>query len=365
MCLLIDNIFKYQLLSHNMHVDIIGGGLAGLSTAISIKRLDDSIDVSVYERHNQIGFNHDGRRCGEALYSESDNIWIPEGESLFNHIYKHEMIIDKKIYKKQYLNIRSPGFMLNKPAFIHQLADQAKECNVKIQTGKRISKITELSGDIIVDASGCPSIIKKSLHLDKGMKGLTYQETVKDCNVFDEHCIKIYYFGKVGYYWIFPRNPKEKEVNIGVGILGTYNKSLQKLLKSFKQQMNIIGNTVYHAGGLIPLGLQRPLQKNNILFVGDAGVGTFPYYGEGNRRSLINGEIAAKCIASGNLKMYSSLMMKRFFLWDFIGKTGIHMAKTLSVISEDAMFFMLHRYFDFTYSRFNLKFQIIPHIDQL
>jgi flavin-dependent dehydrogenase len=336
-----------------MHVDIIGGGLAGLSTAISIKELDDSISVTLYERHDNIGFNHDGRRCGEAFYSEKDNKWIPKGKSLFNDIYECEMIIGKKTYVQSQSKIKTPAFMLNKPAFTDQLAKKAKEYNVTIQTKKRISKITELSSDIIVDASGCPSIIKKSLHLDNGMKGLTYQETLNNCNVFDEHRIKIYYFGKVGYYWIFPRNPKEKEVNVGVGILGNYNKSLRMLLDSFKQKMNIVGNPVYYAGGLIPLGLQRPLQTKNILFVGDAGVGTFPYLGEGIRRSLISGEIAAKCIATGHTEKYSSLIMKRFFLWDFIGKSGIHMAKTLSIISEDAMFFLLHRYFDFFYSQFN------------
>ena len=337
-----------------MHVDIVGGGLAGLSTAISLKKLDQNISVSVYERHPRIGYNHDGRRCGEAFFSEITNQWIPKGESYYNSIYEVDVIIGEKIYRQKFP--KNHAYMLNKPAFIDQLGKEAKKHNVDIQTDQRISNVKTLSGDVIVDASGCPSIIKKSLGLDQGLKGLTYQETLHDCNVFREDHIKIYYFGKVGYYWIFPRNKEKKEVNVGVGLLGDRYAQLPQLLHSFKEQMNITGRPDYYAGGLIPLGLQPPLQNDNILFVGDAGVGTFPYLGEGIRRSLINGEIAASCIAAGELKRYTSEMMKRFYLWDFIGKFGLKASKVASMISEDAMFFLLHRYFDLLHSQYNLKY---------
>ena len=46
--------------------EIIGGGLAGLSSAITIKKIDKDIDVIVHEKHDKIGFNRDGRRCGEG-----------------------------------------------------------------------------------------------------------------------------------------------------------------------------------------------------------------------------------------------------------------------------------------------------------
>ena len=339
-----------------MQVDIIGGGVAGLSTAISLKKLDKHISVSLYERHPNIAYNHDGRRCGEAFFSEINNQWIPEGKSVFNSIHQVDINIGDKTYYETFPPSNSPTFMLNKPAFINQLAKIAKQYDVNIQTNKRISKVNQLSAEVIVDASGCPSIIKKSLGLDQGLKGLTYQETLTNCNFFHRHRIMIYYFGKVGYYWIFPRNHENKEVNIGVGLLETRKVSLPKLLHSFMNKMNITGKPVYYAGGLIPLGLQPPFQKNNILFVGDAGVGTFPYLGEGIRRALISGEIAAECIVKNKINSYSTELMKRFFLWDFIGKFGIKASKTASLISEDAMFFLLHRYFDFVNSQYELKY---------
>jgi flavin-dependent dehydrogenase len=339
-----------------MHVDVIGAGMAGLSTAISIKKLDSSISVAVYEKHKKIGYNADGRRCGEAFFSEKDNPWIPTDKSVFNHIYQSELIIGNKTYYDHFPESKSPVYMLNKPAFICQLADEAERYNVSIKTNTKISKITDLSADIIVDASGCPSIIKKSLNLDYGMKGLTYQETLTDCNKFHKNRITLYYFGRLGYYWIFPRNPFENEVNIGVGLLETRQEAGPKLLQDCKNKINITGKPVHYTGGVIPLGLQRPFRIKNILFVGDAGVGTFTYLGEGIRRALSNGEIAAHCIVNNQINKYSRLMMKEFFLWDFIGRCGIKTSKVLSYVSEDAMFFLLHRYFDFINAHYNLTY---------
>ena len=339
-----------------MQVDVVGGGVAGLSTAISLKKLDERISINLYEKHPVIAYNHDGRRCGEAFFSEIENQWIPEGKSVFNSIHQVDIVIGNKTYYEKFPPKNTPTFMLNKPAFIRQLAEQAQKYNVNIQTNKRITKVNQLSSDVIVDASGCPSIIKKSLNLNHGLKGLTYQETLSDCNWFHRHRIIIYYFGKVGYYWIFPRDPEKREVNVGVGFLETRKISLPNLLHSFMKKMKITGNPMYHAGGLIPLGLQPPFQTSNVLFVGDAGVGTFPYLGEGIRRALISGEMAAECIVSNNLKSYSTELMKRFYLWDFIGKFGIKASKIASLISENAMFFLMHRYFDFVNSQYNLKY---------
>ena len=47
-------------------IDIVGGGLAGLSTAISLKERDKSIKVVLHEKHKSIGYNLSARRCGEA-----------------------------------------------------------------------------------------------------------------------------------------------------------------------------------------------------------------------------------------------------------------------------------------------------------
>ena len=46
------------------------------------------------------------------------------------------------------------------------------------------------------------------------------------------------------------------------------------MLENFKKENGISGKINHVTGGPVPLGLQRPLIYKNIIFVGDAGVGT-------------------------------------------------------------------------------------------
>ena len=118
------------------------------------------------------------------------------------------------------------------------------------------------------------------------------------------------------------------------------------MLTSFKEERDITGTPNYVVGGLIPLGLQRPFLYRNILFVGDAGVGTFPITGQGIYRALLSGDIAGQCIAQRKIKKYPSLIRKAFMQWDMIGSTFIRM---------NLMFRKINSIFFFTSLNFLVK----------
>lgn len=300
-------------------VDIVGGSFGGLSAAISLKEVNKSIDVIVHEKHKIIGYNHDGRRCGEAHTVESQwKKWKPIGKSVFNKISKGEVFIGNK----KHVFHRKPdiGFMLNRQEFICQLARDAEKLEVNIQIDDKIKTVNELDGNYIIDASGCPSSIKRELGFNRGVKGNTYQQTIEYSNCFIPDTLKIFFTGSFGYYWIFPRDPLKKEVNVGIGFFGRFNYNVKDMLEKFKEEQKIKGTVNYVLGGLIPIGLQRPLMYKNILFVGDASVGTFPLSGQGIYRALLSGDIAGKCIASGQAKKYPHIINKEFIKWDVIGK---------------------------------------------
>ena len=300
-------------------VDIIGGSLGGLSAAISLKEKNKSVKVVVHEKYKKIGYNHEGRRCGEAYSIEAEwRKWFPEEKSYFNEITKVEAIAGDK----KHLFHRQPGtaFMLNRQEFICQLARDAEKLGVIIQTDNKIKTVSDVDGEYIIDASGCPSSIKRELGLNRGIKGVGYQQTLENSNSFISNTLKIFFTGLYGYYWIFPRDPKKKEVNIGLGFCRNFNYNLKEMLEEFKEEQKIEGKINYVTGGLIPLGLQRPLMYENILFVGDAGVRTFLISGQGIYRALISGDIAGRCIACGYPKKYPHIINKEFIKWDIIGK---------------------------------------------
>ena len=300
-------------------VDIIGGSLGGLSTAISIKEQNKSIDVIVHEKYKKIGYNHDGRRCGEAYTIEKEwNRWTPRKKSYYDEIRRAIVYIGEK--KQEYTIKSGIAYILNRQEFISQLGKQAIELGVEIQTNHKIKSLSNLDGDYIVDASGCPSTIKRELNLNKGLKGVTYQQTIENSNYFISDTIKIYYIGEFGYYWIFPRDPKKKEVNVGIGVDKDFGYNLKNLLEEFKRKQNITGKVNYVTGGLVPIGLQRPFKNKNILFVGDTSAGSFPISGQGIYRALLSGEVAGKCIAHNQVNRYPYILNKMFIKWDVIYK---------------------------------------------
>jgi flavin-dependent dehydrogenase len=318
-------------------VDIIGAGLSGLNTAITIKDHDPTIKVVVHEKYKKIGYNHEGRRCGEAHSVEREWIkWKPNGKSIYNTILHAHVIIGQKHYEAQ----RPPGvgFILNRQEFICQLARDAEERGVILQTNDRIFSVDNLDGDVIFDGSGCPSTVKRELKIGTGVIGKTYQETLENSNCFHSDTIQIIFASHCGYFWIFPRNPKKKEVNMGAATFGKFEYNLRKMLTLFKEEHNITGTVNYVVGGLVPLGLQRPFLYRNILFVGDAGVGAFPFTGQGIYRALMSGDIAGRCIAQRKLKKYPAIIRKEFMQWDVIGSTFIKMNMVFRKINPELFF---------------------------
>ena len=333
-----------------MKIDIVGGSLGGLATAISLKDRDKNLSVVVHEKYKKIGYNPEGRRCGEAHSIGGPwEKWKPLQSSVFNEI----RLVETVIGNKKYVINREPGTacILNRQEFICQLARKADELGVEIRTGDKINSVNDLDGDYIVDASGCPSTIKRELRLDKGIRGITYQQTLEDCNVFVPNIMKVIFTDySAGYFWIFPRNPEKKEVNLGVGVVIDTDYHLKETLEKFKEDQDIEGNINYIVGGLIPAGFQRPLKYKNILFVGDAGVGSFPLLGEGIYRALLSGDIAGYCLASDHPEWYTKIVYQKFIKWEVLGKTLLRLTSVLNKVGKKSLFAMYHLYLDMWYS---------------
>ncbi len=322
-----------------MKIDIVGGGIGGFASSISLKENNKKIHVNLYEKNKEIGYNYEGRKCGEAHTVEKEwSKWLPEKKSYYNIINKGIVKVGNKLYK--YENLKKNAFILNRPEFILQLAKKAENLGVNIITDKKVKGKNQLNGDYIIDASGCPSIFKRKYGFNKGIKGIGYQQTLENSNNFVNNTIKIWYTNEMGYYWIFPRNPIKKEINIGYGI---FNKNkikngkinLKKKLDNFKLENSLNGKINYEIAGLVPIGLQYPLKYKNILFVGDAGVGCFPLQGQGIYRALLSGDFAGKCIAKNKSYMYPYLIKKCFIKWDLIGKYFLFFCDKLSNLNKN------------------------------
>jgi flavin-dependent dehydrogenase len=321
-----------------MQIDIVGAGLSGLASAISLKENNHSIKVNIFEKNKKIGYNYDGKKCGEAHTVEKEwSKWIPDKKSYYNQINKAIVKTSNKTFRFQH---NKRAYILNRPEFICQLSRRAEELGVKINVNEKINKNYQLSGDYIIDASGCPSFFKKKYGINKGIKGIGYQETINNSNNFIKDTIQIWYKNEIGYFWIFPRDPIKKQINLGYAIYD-YNKikinniNLKNKLEKFKIEKSIKGEKLYEIGGMIPIGIQYPLKYKNILFVGDSGVGCFPFQGQGIYRALLSGDIAGKCIAKNKFHKYPYYIKKCFIKWDLIGKLFLKYSNKLGNLNKN------------------------------
>jgi flavin-dependent dehydrogenase len=85
----------------------------------------------------------------------------------------------------------------------------------------------------------------------------------------------------------------------------------------------------------------------NILFIGDSGVGTFPFTAQGIYRALISGDVAGICIANNYAKKYPYIMHQKFIKWEVMGKTFMHTAKVLKEINPKLVLTLLNNFQSF------------------
>ena len=90
--------------------------------------------------------------------------------------------------------------------------------------------------------------------------------------------------------------------------------------------------------------LQRPLKKDNILFVGDAGVGAFPMTGQGIYRALLSGDVAGSCLAQKKPNKYPYRITQMFVKWDVVGRTYLYCNYALRRIGPGAVYASLNSF---------------------
>lgn len=334
----------------HIHVDIVGGSFGGLSTAITIKRLNKNISVTVYEKHRNIGYNPEGRRCAEGYIWYPDLLeWGPPSDCIFTTIKNQELVLGTTSYNPPINPRLLSTLIIDKQRFIASLGKKAQDLGIDIRTHDAVIKASDLDGTFIVDASGCPSLLRKDLGFRITWTAKSYQQTIENANVFRADTVRFFFKNSPGYYWIFPRDTTKREINLGMGVMDTSSGGPKDLLLSFKQELGIQGDVNYVTGGLIPIGLQYPLRHENILFVGDAGVGTFPFSGEGTTRAILSGIFAARSIVSGKPHRYPRLVTREFLRWDLIGKTFIKMGRVLQKIGDNSYDVFTNTFFRLIY----------------
>jgi flavin-dependent dehydrogenase len=289
-------------------VAIIGGGLAGLSTAKFLA--EAGIDFVLLEEHHDFYM----KACGEG-------IGIRIGDYRLSDLYGSKRGIEREVRgicaqtKYGDITIPAPLLIINKREMEKEFADQAIKRGANIRMNERVKVIEKhenfiikpqnIEAKILVGADGVFSIVRKFTGQSTpkcaiGVSGIS-QNIDRDM----DYCYMILNNDliKYGYAWFFP---KKDTWNIGVGSL--HQQHFKEAFDNFKKKYVVDS----WKGGCGPFSKPLKLSNKNIFLVGDAGAQVRSIAGAGNFTSIISGKILADTIIKFSKKNFREIDSKEY-----------------------------------------------------
>jgi flavin-dependent dehydrogenase len=208
--------------------------------------------------------------------------------------------------------MKSPGYMLDRPLFDKELVTSALSAGARISIGTKAiglssrglwaekeSKKIDIQSKVIIGADGVHSLIARWAGLPsvKSIVALQYEVGNIKAQVDAEVFLHPSYEG--GYAWFFP---KGRTANVGLGVVPEKTALHPSLLEQFLSHLielkgiknvAIVGQT----GGSVPVEGPRQTVWGHILLAGDAAGHAHPVTGAGILNAVVGGEIAGRIAA--------------------------------------------------------------------
>jgi flavin-dependent dehydrogenase len=336
---------------NKLNVIIVGGGFAGLSTALHICKEADASVLLIDE--GEIG---DPRKSSPFTFPdiirkyELDKAVLqqyngfsyetPTGVSAhFHYDYNPLVTVDyqktcatllqraQKSGNLQILeNTKVIRFIRRKSLF--------RPSKLKIIT----SSSEEIASDVIVDASGVAFFVPRQLGVRlPSLYSHPYGEVLTGCNISDPTRMHIFCGRKYGNGggWLYPLD--ETRARFGFATVTdspefpteTVIQNFKNALEGFHPYNKMLANSkrVRPEFGTIPIGPLRHFVYDNIMIVGDAAGQATPWYNEGMRPALEAGELCAAAIVNAHRKNnYSKKNLNKYQdQWDRRNRKPYHM----------------------------------------
>lgn len=289
-------------------VAILGGGLAGLSTAKFLA--EAGIDFVLLEEHDDFHM----KACGEGIGTKLDEYNLSDLYGCKKGIEREVNEISIKTKSGEAI-ISFPLLIINKKAVEKEFANQAIKLGADIRMNEKVKAIEKydhfvlkpqnIEAKILIGADGVFSKVRKYTGQSTptcaiGASGIS-QNIERDM----DKCYIIFNYDivKYGYAWFFP---KKNAWNIGIGSL--YQKHFKEAFNDFKSNYVVD----MWKGGYGPISKPLKLSSKNIFLVGDAGAQIRSILGAGNFTSIISGKILADTIIKFSKKNFRDIDAKDY-----------------------------------------------------
>jgi 2-polyprenyl-6-methoxyphenol hydroxylase-like FAD-dependent oxidoreductase len=341
-----------------MNIAILGGGVAGISSAIALKL--KGFDVTIYERHES------ETNIGAGIVVWPNAAYILEQLGVLDEIKRNSGYPSSmqrlsntgeklgSIDIEQINNIMGyPSLSILRYDFQRILLSKLNELGVAIKYGYEITEINEFksgdvnihfkngqktSSDIIIGADGRMSSIARKYVI--GTNKPIYQGFINwigvfesEEKIFDEIVVKDYWgigerFGIVPVsqykaYWAGGISA----TNVGARVPAMYKQELTKVFSSWSSLINtIINKTPTSRINKIYVHDHDPIKnwyKNNLIVIGDAAHAPLPTSGQGACQALEDAWHLANCLFENDTNISEA----------FSKFTNLRMEKTTGIIA--------------------------------
>jgi len=292
-------------------VDIVGGGLAGLSAAVGA--VGGEFETHVWEKKNVIGGLYKSTGGIARYWLEQLPFHVDCRRSIVDEI--REVVIYPPLHSEKYPEVKmssseAVGYVLDQPKLEKILEEKALDGGVMIHRNVRVTGINALPDSYIIGADGAFSVIARET------VGLPDQWHIHKCLEYwipredSNHRLEIYFreYCPKGYVWVFPAGEYSK---IGAGVPIAEKTDLRKVISRFLDESGYgrIGKDTPVYGGVVPTA--KPLKpesitpRENVALVGDAGRLVNSATGGGIHLALLSGYNAARVLTrTGSYELY-------------------------------------------------------------
>ncbi len=329
-------------------VIVVGAGTGGCLTAKTVAKAGLKVCMIDQKPEHKIG----DKVCGDAIgkhHFDNINLAHPSGAEL------EQKIEGIKVYSPDMETVVTVqgegihGYLVNRQLFGQRLVKEAKDAGATLIDSTMVTEPaikdsvvvgvltkdtktgenTEMSAQVVVDASGHSAVLRKKLPPEFGIETEVDDADVEVCyreireveeQISDPGFCKIYldlqrFPG--GYCWVFPKGPTMVNAGLGVAMVKGFPNPKQ-LYQEHVLSMPIFkgSRALTGGGGLVPTRRPiSPMVANGIIIIGDAACQVNPIHGGGIGSSMMGGVKAAEVIVVALEKDDVS----REMLWPYTG----------------------------------------------
>ena len=310
-------------------VVVVGAGTAGCLAAKTTA--EAGLNVCLVESKKREGIGE--KICGDALGEHHlKNLGLEkprggelekriEGIKIYSPDLKTVFTVEPEAFVSYLLNRRLFGQWLLKKAIDEGavLLDSTQCLKPIIEKGfvtgvlakdLRTGENVQLSGKVVVDASGFMAVIRRKLPGVMRIEGEVVNEDVEACyreirqlkqETEETKYCEIYINQKVapgGYTWVFPKGGAKVNAGLGICMRGKFPNPKSQFYKHILTK-SLFDGSLLLSGGAWYDPTRRPLDNmvgNGVAVLGDAACLVNPIHGGGIGPSMLSGYLAGKTI---------------------------------------------------------------------